>query len=446
MDLTHLQSKKVLLFGAPRSLSRQEFERLLHSAGITQAERYDETVGAVVEGRLVNPVEQAELDRLYETRRIVPVDINTFEHALCSQLDPDRIIMSLKLSRDKERLHAFLQNPHIDDAFFLRLLGMYDWGGEGFFDTDENRDVTAALIGRFYDHIERNHNVQYSTLGLMHLIGQNRHSELIRFIGTLPPLRRAVATRDRQLRAILEALAVHPATEGTTLKHFIRQGDEALQALVASRPGLDAALQQEIAAKKHPGINAALAANPDLEPALADTLFETAALARTGYAHIRLDAVRFERGLTEYSVALASNPTLTEPMQQHLFETADPSVLAVLAANRALRIADRLADVDDATVRRALAANAALAPTQLEALAETPDCAAAIAANPSAPALLLEHLFAEGDAEVLAALAANPATPIGILQQLQLDARFERAVRGNDAFGNFIKREQIGWL
>ena len=47
---------------------------------------------------------------------------------------------------------------------------------------------------------------------------------------------------------------------------------------------------------------------------------------------------------------------------------------------------------------------------------------------------------------MLGALAANPATPIDILQQLQLDARFERAVRTNDAFGQFIQRENIGWL
>ncbi|HHH72998.1 MAG TPA: hypothetical protein ENL04_04155, partial [Sulfuricurvum sp.] len=170
-----LKGKRILLFGSPRALANNEFDRLLAAAGIGQAYRHDESVSVVIEGRLVNPVEQETLERLYAEHSIVPVDINTFEHVLCTQLEPDRILMSLKLSRDRERLHAFLQNPHIDDAFFLRLISMYDWENEGFFGSDENRDVTAALIGRFYDNLERNHNIQYSTLGLMHLIAQNRH-------------------------------------------------------------------------------------------------------------------------------------------------------------------------------------------------------------------------------------------------------------------------------
>ncbi|MEJ2500017.1 MAG: hypothetical protein P8Y65_02600 [Campylobacterales bacterium] len=446
MNLETLKDRSILLFGTPRSLTPDEFERLLAAAGIALADAYGDGVAAVIEGRLVNPIEQDELDRLYEEHRIVPVDINLFEKALCSQIDPDRIMMSLKLSRDRERLRAFLRNPHIDDAFFLKLLGLYDWGDEGFFDTDENRDVTAALIGRFYEHIERNHNVQYSTLGLMHLIGQNRHPELIRILGTLLPLRRAVSTHDRQLRAILEALAIHPATDETTLKHFVRQGDDALRALVAERPELDAALQRELFRLQRPEINAALAANPDLDSALADSMLEDETLAEIGYAHIRLDDGRFNKGLGSHPCALAANATLTAAMQQRLFDRGDRAVRAALAANPSLKIVDALVALRDTEVLRALAANPVVAPDRLEALAGTGTCDAALAANPSSPAPLLERLYAKGDTQVLSALAGNPATPVTLLQQLQLDARFERAVRTNEAFGEFIKRENIGWL
>lgn len=446
MDLNVLHARQIVLFGSPRALAREEFGRLLHSAGITEAERYSDDVAVVVEGRLVNPVEQAELDRLYETYGVVPVDINVFERALCTQLDPDRIMMSLKLARDRERLRSFLQNPHIDDAFFLRLLGLYDWGDDGFFDTDENRDVTAALIGRFYDGIERNHNIQYSTLGLMHLIAQNRNDELIRTLGTLPPLRRAVTEGDRQLRAILEALALHPATDETTLKHFIRRGDVALRVLVASRPGLALALQRELFESNEPRILTALTANPDLDPALADTLFEQEEYARNGYASVRLDTARFEKGLNHFTAALARNPSLTLQMQKALFASNDGEVLRALASNPSLRIADTLEANADTALLQALASNPSLTPEQLESLAQTDSCDAALAANPSAPSLLLEALYAKGETETLKALAANPSTPVTVLQQLQLDARFERAVRGNESFSAHIKRENIGWL
>ncbi len=445
MNLETFKGKRIVLFGSPRALSQSEFGRLLAAAGIEQADRYDETVSAVIEGRLVDPVEQETLERLYAEHHIVAVDITTFELALCTQLEPDRILMSLKLSRDHERLHAFLQNPHIDDTFFLRLLGMYDWQNEGFFGTDENRDVTAALIGRFYDNLERNHNIQYSTLGLMHLIAQDRHPELIGLLGTLPPLRHALDTEDRQLRALVETLALHPATEESTLTYFIRRGDDTLRVLIAGRRELPCTLQSELRASDKPDITLALAANPDLDPSLADTLFTDKAFAKTGYAHIRLNEERFAQGLDHYAASLAVNPTLSTRMQRRLAGMNRPDVLTALAANPALAIADTLARLNLDDVNRALAANPAVDEPLLHALAGK-GCDAALAANPTAPSSLLKALFGGGDPAVLLALAANPAAPLEILQQLQLDARFERAVRSNDTFGDHIKREQVGWL
>ncbi|UFS62998.1 hypothetical protein LOH54_02470 [Sulfurimonas sp. HSL-3221] len=437
--------KRILLFGAPRALNREEFDRLLRAADITLADRYDADVDAVVEGRLINPLEQEELDRLYDSDKVVPLAIDAFEKTLCTQIEPERIMMSLKLTRDNERLHAFLQNPYISNDFFLKLLQLYDWKGEGFFDTDENRDVTAALIGRYYEHIERNHNVQYSTLGLMHLLRQTRRPRLIRVIGSLAPLRQAVGGNERQMRAILEALALHPDSDEPTLKHFIRQGDDALRALVATHPALSPALQQELAALDVPAVTTALVSNPALDAALAERLFADDALAATGYANIALDEARFEKGLAHHAKALAANHALTEAMQQRLFETGDEAVMTALAANPSLQIAGALMQTKIPAVRAALAANPAMTSEALTALAGS-GCDAALAGNPASPAALLEQLYTRGNADVLGALAANPATPIDILQQLQLDARFERAVRTNDAFGQFIQRENIGWL
>jgi len=248
------------------------------------------------------------------------------------------------------------------------------------------------------------------------------------------------------MRAILEALALHPAADVATLKHFTRLGDDALRVLVASRPALDGALQNELFSLNSPQVNIALASNPDLIKSIADALFKDKALAATGYAHIRLDEGRFANGMETAPVSLAANPTLSEQMQQRLFDLGIPAVRTALAANHALRLADALAETDDTVLLFILAANPAVAPERLEKLAETGRCDTALAANPSSPPPLLERLYAGGDAEVLGALAANPATPVAILQQLQLDSRFERAVRSNEAFGRFIQRENIGWL
>ncbi len=446
MKLEELRHKSIVLFGKPRALNEAEFDRLLNIAGIERVPRWDTSVAAVVEGRLVDPVAQQELDALYETHGILPVDINIFEKALCSQLEPERIMMSLKLTRDRERLGAFLQNPHIDDAFFLKLLSLYDWRNEGFFDNDENRDVTAAFIKRFYDNIERNHNIQYATMGLLHLLHRSDSEAVVQTLGRLAPVRHAVHTEDRQMRSVLEALAAHPATDDTTLKLFVRQGDEALRAIVAARSGLNETLQKELYESDSDTVREALARNATLGGGLADIFADDERFAPVLYRHIALDEARFEAAITAHTVSLAANTTLTPAMQRRLAEYGDTQVLAALAANEALAVADTLAESTDETVRRALASNPALSETLLHRLAGEHCCDDALAANPATPEEVLASLFRNGDESTLLALSGNESTPIGILQQLQLDARFERTVKMNEAFSAHIKREQIGWL
>jgi len=70
----------------------------------------------------------------------------------------------------------------------------------------------------------------------------------------------------------------------------------------------------------------------------------------------------------------------------------------------------------------------------------------ALAKNPAAPQEILRKLYESGKEEILDALARNSATPIDILYQLQLDRRFERAVKTNEAFGQAIQSQNIGWL
>ncbi len=446
MNLEALKGRKVVLFGKPRSLNADEFDRLLKTAGIVRAAAWSPDTAVVVEGRMPAPHEQDELDRLYEAQAILPVGIDTFEKALCSQLDADRILMSLKLTADRDRLRAFLQNPHIGDTFFLRLLALYDWGGEGFFDNDANRDVTAAFISRFYDNLERNHNIQYSTLGLLHLLQNDVEASVVHTLGRLDPMRRAFSDADRQLRSVIEALARHPHTDTHILREIIRRGDDALRAVVAQRPKLDAAVQQELFALGNPAVTLALAQNPDLDDALMPTFGEDPALAPVLFANLHLDAERFAQGLAAHPETLAGNPTLDRHMQRTLIECGDVGILRTLAANENLCLAENLLATEDTGVLTALAANPAVPADVLERLDRTGGFDEALAANPSLDAGIIETLFHKKNAAVLAALAANPSTPVQILQQLQLDARFERIVRQNETFSEHVKREQIGWL
>lgn len=447
MDLKALSNQSIVLFGKSRALTAEEFDNQLKSHNITRVERYDASVACIIEGRLINPVEQLELDTLYAQKAAPIVDVDVIERLLCSEIDGDRLLMSLKLSGDRERLLGFLQNSNIEDVLFLRLLGLYDWQGEGFFENDENRDVTAALIARFYEHIERNHNVQYANMGLMHLIAQTESAALIETISALAPVQQALKNgSDNATQKILAVIAEHPATPQKVLGQFVRYAaDSALKQIIATRSGLDVSLQRKLFETQSDAVRRALSTNPSLEKSLADALMD-------GYgeniaAHLEMNETMFGRLFEKYPETVAKNPTLTLPMQRRIFCEPD-DVQAALASNDALDAGMLLLlfETNKPQIRAALAANTETPPSLLEEMAESKGLHAALAGNPATPERVLIRLSASANIEVLTALAQNSSTPHELLYQFQLDRRLERHVKENPSFGAHIQRENIGWL
>ena len=137
MDLTALQSKTVLMFGKPRAFSQEEFLAQIQHHNITLVEEYNDKVDLIVEGRMITPYEQNLFDALYEEHTIPSITIDLFEQILADALNDDTLLMGLKLSHDTARLKSFLQNSCLSDALFFRLLKMYRWRGEDFFENDE---------------------------------------------------------------------------------------------------------------------------------------------------------------------------------------------------------------------------------------------------------------------------------------------------------------------
>jgi len=190
MNLDNLKNRKIKLYGKTKALSQSEFEVQLKNHNIELSESV-EGVEFIFEGRMLNPYEQNELEGLYENG-INSVEVDILEKLLCEAIDENKLLMSLKLSNNQERLLDFLTNKQISNDLFLKLVKLFDWHKEGFFENDENRDVTAALISRFYENIEQNHNVQYANMGLLHLLSQSENEELISVVASLEPLKLAL--------------------------------------------------------------------------------------------------------------------------------------------------------------------------------------------------------------------------------------------------------------
>lgn len=413
MNYEEYSGKSVLLLGKTRSLNGVEFETLLKLHAMSVVKSFDDTVALIIEGKMMNPLELQESARLYESHTVPIVDIGAIEKWLCGSIEPNRLLMSLKLSRDQDRLVDFLQNPYITNELFFKLLKLYDWQGEGLFDNDENRNVTAAIIGRFYQDLERNHNVQYAMSGLAHLVEKYGTRELITAIAELSPIAKELKNpNEPSLKGVLDAMALHRTTPESLLRLLLKERAY----LLAHREPL--VLEQELLALRDETIAKILAHNVTLSREGADMLEQKyPELIASFYP---LDEVRFERLMGE-AVALASNNTLTVSMQERLMEMNDEAVLSALAHNTALSL------------------------EHLEKLFALNRYAVELASNTSLASQHLEALYQTSQPEVLKALASNTSTPVEILYQLSLDQRTQRAVKTNPAFGKHIQTYNLGW-
>jgi len=384
----NLQSvQKIVLFGKPRAFSQEEFASQMQHHNIEIASEYSEDVTLLVDGRMMTPYEQNKSNELYETKSIESINIDVLEKALVDAMDDNVLLMSLKLSHDKERLKAFIQNTMISDALFFKLVKMYSWQGEDFFENDDNRDVSAAFISRFYENIERNHNVQYATTGFIHLVNQLKDAQILEAIADLEPM------------------VYHPK----------------ILCAIALSSHITPKMQEKFYKMDTRVIHEALSLNKILIPALVQEFMEDEAFAKNVARSIELTQELFAL-LQKHTTSLASNESLDIGMQKELLALKDDTVNLSLASNSSLKQEMLTTLLEEAN----------------EELQE------ALHENSATPSSVLELAYNEG--KHLAALAKNENTPVEILYQLQLDRRYERSVKTNAAFGKNIQSENIGWL
>jgi hypothetical protein len=387
MNLKDLKNRTLLLFGKSRAFNDSEFNSQMKYHNIDITKELTSDISIVIEGRMMTPYEQNSSEALYKEGVVSFISIDELEGELAKSIDEDTLLMSLKLSHDKERLKSFLLNSKVSDKLFFRLLKMYSFSKEDFFENDDNRDVSAAFISRFYENIERNHNIEFSTSGFIQLVAQTQSCELLKEISLLEPL--------KFHPKINMAIAMSPYCDESMQKRFFKSADES--------------------------ILEALSLNKRLKRDLVVKFLEDENLALNIARNLILDDDLFEL-LKKYKIGLALNETLTLAMQKELLSLEIQEINYALALNNSLKeeIVEKLLKL------------------------ENPEIQEAIYENASTPLHVLKTAY-ENEQNYLA-LAKNESTPIEILYQLQLDARYERYVKSNAGFGKHIQTQNIGWL
>jgi len=439
MNLETLENKTILLFGQARAFSQEEFEAQLKVHSITLVKEFQEDISLIIDGRMMTPYDTNESERIYELKKYEFTAIDIFEKELAKHLDEDTLLMSLKLSNDKQRLKTFIANSTISDTLFVRLLKMYKWGEIDFFESDDNRDVSAALIRRYYKNIEQNHNLEYASLGIMHLIAQTHSSELISLISSLRPLR-----LNENMQA---AIATHVNTQVSILEKFIKESSPYIKTLIAMREDLSKDMQEKLYQLGNADVNEALSYNANLDRSILLKLKDEPLYAKNIAQHIKLDAELFELFRADYPDVLAKNHSLTFDMQECLVTCHDRDVVLSLASNDAIdaKVITELLVEDMDDINMVLFENSSTPQDDLIKAYENKLNHFALSHNENTPQYILKLLAESGDMKVLFGLAANSSTPVDVLYQLQLDSKLAKVVKSNKAFLKNIKTENIGW-
>ncbi|WP_373000016.1 hypothetical protein [Sulfurimonas sp.] len=449
MNLSELQNKTVLLFGQSRAFSADEFSSQMKYHKINLTKEYSEDVVLVVDGKMMTPYEQNASDKLYEEKIDAKfMAIDALEKELAKHIDADTLMMSLKLSHDKDRLKDFLTNSMIDDELFLRLLKMYKWNGDNFFDTDDNRDVSAALIVRFYQNIERNHNVQYAALGIMHLVTQTKNEKLLEAVSYLEPIQQTMNLGVNEANnKIISAIVTNYATDRNVLNMFIKNANSYTRTLIAMREDCDEEMQMNLVKTEDEDVLKALSYNSNLSKHVVKKLLFNEGLAKNMARNLRHDDVLFEIFFKNYPNEVAKNEFISVEMQKKLIAYHAKDVMLALATNENLdkKVVLDLLKEESEELNLALYENSATPQESLEEAYDDELNHLALANNENTPKHILESLAQSGEIKVLKSLAKNISTPVEVLYQLQLDSRLERAVKENPNFGKHIMSENIGW-
>jgi len=421
--LNSLKDTKVLLFGKSRAFASFEFIHQMNFHNIELVQEYSSDISTFIEGRMMTPYEQIESENLYKKDLGVFISIDEVEKDLAKKIDEDSLLMSLKLSHDKDRLKQFIQNSQITDSLFFKLLKLYSWSGEYFFDNDDNRDVTASIIRRFYKNIEQNHNVEYAPLGLMHLITQSNNENLIELIFYLEPIQKALKNRiDDIIFPIIRAIATNRYSSNRIILKLMKAENRHLNKIIAMRENNDITIQKKLFHSADEDLKEILISNSYLNKSIALEFIEEKLYQEKIASSIELDRELFKKLFPKYAKNLAQNSSLTYSDQEKLFALNSDEIYQSLSLNRELDrdIIKRLEEEIGLDLNLAFYKNISV---------ET-----------------LRTLVDTQDIKVLKSLAQNENTPIDILYQLQLDRRVERLVKENKNFTKHIQTENLGWL
>jgi hypothetical protein len=222
------QGGTVLFLGRVTNFTPEELSNFLEAQGMTYADKYvGQEIAVTVLSTMLTPLEEETSYELYDMK-IPELRLAQFEEFYTTHIKPNTLMMSMKLSNDQERLKRLLKNSAFADEVYLKLFKMYDWGSDGVYDTDENRDVTISFVDRFYrpDGF-RDPAMVYSPITLSNIARDAKTSDIIDAMLTMPN-HEIKQSRKEDLRPknLREIVALNPNIAHENIRYLLSFNDD----------------------------------------------------------------------------------------------------------------------------------------------------------------------------------------------------------------------------
>ena len=448
------QGGTVLFLGRIANFTEEELTNFLEAQGMNYANKYSgQEVSLTVLSTMMTPLEDDVSYTLYDAK-VPEARLEEFEAYYTKHIKPNTLMMSLKLSNDQERLKRQLKNESFSDEVYLKLFKMYDWGSDGVYENDDNRDITITFVKRFYKPDEfYDPAMVYSPITLSNIARDAKKPEILNAMLSMPnheiKQSRKEDMRPKNLREIV-ALNEHVSSED--IRYLLSFNDERINTFLASNNAIGLKEQEHILATANEATKLMLTQNDSLDDKIfKELLVDDEAIIKSLLTFQKITKERLkailEANLSEEVLAhLGENQSIEEVTEELLF--INRLLDYKLASNRAIKreLLERLYERYGAEWMLPLSENPNVSPKYLEEFygSDNQEVILNLASNPTTPKPILKELCEKNEHELNKALAVNPSVELFYLEIFALDSELIQLMTKNETYLASVNSAHVG--
>jgi hypothetical protein len=396
------QGGTVLFLGRVTNFTAEELTNFLEAQGMNYADKYTgQNVAITVLSTMLTPLEEDTSYELYDAK-VPELRLAQFEEFYTTHIKPNTLMMSLKLSNDQERLMRQLKNESFPDEVYLKLFKMYDWGSDGVYENDNNRDITITFVQRFFKPDGfRDPAMVYSPITLSNIARDAKSANILDAMLSMPNHEIKQSRReDLRPKNLHELVALNQNISSENIRYLLSFNDERINSFLACNNAINSKEQEHIYANSNDITKRMFTQNANLD----NSIFKELLIADT-----------------ETVKSLLTFQSLTLERLEIIFsQNLSEDLLAYIGENRTIiDLTEKLLGVNE-KLDYVLASNPLVKMEQLEKLYGLygEKFILPLSSNSSTSSKLLEKFYKNKNKDIINNLAANKNTAKFILKEL----------------------------